>query len=381
MRPVIAALVVGSTLWVPTVRARAVWGTEGTPAAGAGVHEPATSVSAVPADTPYKPTPRERREAERLVGRYRRAKNDLDKKAQVIQEAMAGGPYVLSAVFQVLGQELYPQLEKYRARFAEQAARIGKRQLGSADLEEIARLRAAVLELSKRPELTKQMILQVADPAVARLAEIFLVNRFEVLAASPQLQAERQRLLAMGGLWELCVAYFQRTAPAEAEATSKPVQFEQYLQGEEELAVGLAVPMDATTREVLAANGRLAAQLDPQEARAILALNLTRNLLGLPPLAIDPRLCAAARDHSRDMERLKFFSHESPVEGKKTPWDRAKRFGTSASAENIFAGTPDGHAAHLGWFHSPGHHKNMMGSHKRVGVGRSGSYFTQIFGG
>ena len=47
------------------------------------------------------------------------------------------------------------------------------------------------------------------------------------------------------------------------------------------------------------------------------------------------------------MEKLKFFAHESPVEGKKTMVDRAKRMGTTASAENIAMGQPDGEAANL----------------------------------
>jgi len=333
-----------------------------------------------PASAAYKPSNRERRDAERLVARFRRAKTDLAKKAQVVQEAATCGPYVVQAVFQALGQELYPQLERYRARFQQQASTIGKRQVGTANLDEIARLRAAVLSLSKAGNLTKEMLVQQADPAVNRLAEIFLVGRVEVLARSTQLQAERQRLQALGVLWQQCAAYLSQTLPPEARASDEPPRFNTYLDGEEELAVGLAVPMDPLTRQILAANARLAAQLDPEEARAVLALNLTRNLLGLAPLAIDPKLCAAARDHSKDMDTLKFFAHGSTVEGKGTPWDRAKRFGTTASAENIFAGVPDGRSAHLAWFHSPGHHKNQMADHKRVGVGRSGTYSTEMFG-
>jgi uncharacterized protein YkwD len=69
------------------------------------------------------------------------------------------------------------------------------------------------------------------------------------------------------------------------------------------------------------------------------------------------------------------------VPGKKSFTDRAKLFGTSASAENIAAGYHDGKAANQGWFHSPGHHKNMLGKHKRVGMGQSGAHYTEMFGG
>ena len=140
--------------------------------------------------------------------------------------------------------------------------------------------------------------------------------------------------------------------------------------------------MDPRTRQILAVNSQLATQLQPEEGRAVLALNLTRNLLGLSAVAIDLKLCEAARDHSADMKRLKFFAHESPVEGKKTPWDRAKRFGTTASSENIAMGYHDGKAVNMGWFHSPGHHKNMLGkSHTRVGMGQAGTHYTELFGG
>ena len=74
------------------------------------------------------------------------------------------------------------------------------------------------------------------------------------------------------------------------------------------------------------------------------------------------------------------FAHESPVEGKRTPWDRAARFGTSASGENIAGGQTTGAGANLGWWYSPGHHKNMLGGFGRVGLGRSGELWTQMFG-
>jgi len=174
--------------------------------------------------------------------------------------------------------------------------------------------------------------------------------------------------------------YLYNEMPKSDNKPKEPPNFEKYLEGEEELAVGMAAPMDARTRAVLGANARLAPRLEPEEARAVLSLNLIRNLLGLPPQVIDLRLCAAARDHSKDMRIEKFFSHESPLPNKKTPWDRAKLFGTQAGAENIYHGTHDGRVAIQAWFHSPGHHKNMLSDSPRVGVGRSGGYFTQMFG-
>jgi len=106
-----------------------------------------------------------------------------------------------------------------------------------------------------------------------------------------------------------------------------------------------------------------------------------RVLLGLNPLKIDPGLCSAARDHSTDMVKQKFFSHESPVAGKRTFQDRARKFGSAANGENIAEGQPTGAAVNQDWFHSPAHHLNMMNRHwSRVGVGRFEKTWTEMFG-
>jgi len=113
----------------------------------------------------------------------------------------------------------------------------------------------------------------------------------------------------------------------------------------------------------------------------IAELNRIRMRLGLGVLAIDVKLCAAARDHSADMLALGFFAHESPVPGKRTPGERAARFGTSAGAENIAFGQASGSEAITAWWYSPGHHRNLLSGAARVGLGRAGHHWTQMFGG
>lgn len=324
-------------------------------------------------------TRQQRREISRLEGRFRRARGDLQDQAEVIREALATGPHAVVAVFDLFSRHMQPELERYRGMFYKQAQVLSARRTGTVDLEEVARLRQGVLSLQEQPGFSKEMIISRGDPAMQQLAAAFVVGRREVLVDSRRLQEQRQQLMAAGLLWEQLAKVLYQMTPPENRQTSPP-SFQQYLEGEEELAVGMAIPMSAQTRKILSANARLSSQLDPEESRAILALNLTRNLLGLNALLIDMKLVAAGRDHSADMRRLEFFDHESPVPGKKTPWDRARNFGTEASGENIAAGYPDGRAVNLGWFHSPGHHTNMLGKHRRVGVGRSGTYYTQMFG-
>jgi uncharacterized protein YkwD len=343
----------------------------------AGAGGPA-AVAQVPAKTPT--TPEEQRETAKLLGQFRLAKKDPAKRAEVVAQAVKAGPICAAAMYAAIGKEMQPLLARYSGKFCQQAAAVAKKKIGSVNLEEVARLRQAVLDLQKQPELTKEMIVKTGDPAMKQLEAVFVVDRAAVFDDSPGLQTERDQLQELGKFWEQCAVALYEQLPNDENKPKEAPSFEKYMEGEESLAAGLAAPMSPQTRLVLAANSRLAQKLEPEEARAALALNLTRNLLGLNALTIDLKLCAAARDHSSDMQRLKFFAHESPVPGKKTPWDRAKNFGTTASGENIMMGVRDGKAANLGWFHSPGHHKNMLGNHNRVGMGLTGAHFTELLG-
>jgi len=326
-------------------------------------------------------TPDERAKVNKLLQEYRTAGNDLEKKQGICQKALEIGPGAAPLVVAAVERDLQPQLRRYCAKFQAQAATAAKQKIGRVDFNKVVQLRRAVLDLQKLgDDFTHQLIVEKIDPAVAKLRAVFTLDRSEVLDKWPDLQADRKKLEGLGRLWETCRIQLPSPEHADKEK-SAPVTFDDYLQGEEELAASMAIPQDPRTRAVLAMNARLADKIDPEEARAILELNLVRNLLGLPVLAIDLKLCAAARDHSTDMEKLKFFSHESPVSGKKSFTDRAKNFGTTAGGENIFAGSSSGKGAHEAWFHSPGHHRNQMGNSLRVGVGRCGTHFTQMFGG
>ncbi|MBU6327472.1 MAG: CAP domain-containing protein [Verrucomicrobia bacterium] len=141
--------------------------------------------------------------------------------------------------------------------------------------------------------------------------------------------------------------------------------------------------IDRNGKKILANNAKIAEKnnIPAAEVKGIEECNLWRLLVGLNACAIDPKLCAAARDHSKDMATKGFFAHESPVPGKKSPWDRAAKFDTSASGENIFMGSQDPHGANTGWFFSPGHHKNMFSAEQqRIGLGQHGNHWTQMFG-
>lgn len=374
----------------------------------------ALGLEAEAADVNGKLSPTQRGRVQQLLIDFRRAAGNPQRLETIGNKLVQiGGPAVSQMLVEV-NKQLQPQLQRYGQEFQEQARAV-QASRGGANTAEVERLRAQVLALKEMPNLTKDMIVQQGDPAMAKLTEMLVVQPQMVLEKSTKLREERSKLLAIGRQWERAQQYLiaglqQReskdkekrgnqppganrqagganqaganAAPADAAETAPPPppNFAKYLEGEEELATKMVMPMDDKAREVLAANAKLIGKIETEEARAILACNLMRQLLGLNVLKIDLKLCDAARDHSKDMATLNFFAHESPVPGKTTPWDRAKNFNTTASAENIAFGMADGNAANLGWFHSPGHHKNMLGSHERIGLGVHNSRYTEMFG-
>lgn len=332
---------------------------------------------------PAELTPAQLRQSRRLLGTFRKSRRDPQQRAAAAATLLEWGPAGANLLLSVVEEELRPKLERYRAAFSSAAAEMIA---GSpAQPAELAMLRQRIRQVSQLPELTEQIIREQSEPAVNRLAQLLLVDRAKVVQRSPKLLEQRAAMAELGSYWEQCQRLLAGTEVAADGATEGPiaapaVSFEGYLTGEEELAVQLAMPMSDGDRAVLQANARLVGGLDSEEARGILALNLLRMMSGLNPLAIDPALCQTARDHSHDMRTISFFSHTSPVPGKESFVDRAARFNAKASAENIARGPVEGMASLKMWYFSPGHHKNLLGDARRIGLGRSGTYWTQLFG-
>ena len=124
---------------------------------------------------------------------------------------------------------------------------------------------------------------------------------------------------------------------------------------------------------------------DPEAEQEMLRLlNDERTSRGLTALVLDPRLVPVARQHSEEMFRLKYFGHQSPVDG--SPFDRlasAKITYTRAGENLAYAHSVA--VAHRGLMDSPGHRENILRPEfVRVGIGviSAGSYgrmFTQLF--
>ena len=121
---------------------------------------------------------------------------------------------------------------------------------------------------------------------------------------------------------------------------------------------------------------------DEEEIACMRATNDYRRMMGAKILEYDERLVRAARKHSQEMKELGYFAHDSPVAENKSPGLRCAHEGyPGAGAENIAGAGPHGVAAFDGWYHSSGHHRNMLGGHSQIGVGGCDGLWTQDFGG
>jgi uncharacterized protein YkwD len=106
-------------------------------------------------------------------------------------------------------------------------------------------------------------------------------------------------------------------------------------------------------------------------------LNAQRRAHGLRPLRLNRRLGRAARRHTRDMVRRRYFSHTSRSGASFV--DRIRRTGYLRSAhswvlgENIAWGAgswASARAVMRAWMHSAGHRRNILtGRYRQVGIG------------
>lgn len=279
---------------------------------------------------------------------------------------------------------------------------IEKRLTGAVE-REVDQLRSVVLRHARNAALTKATIQNESDPAVERLNEILTIDVHSVWTAEPELREQWEALLDARDREFLLLenwraAYDAIMAnPSGGERVAKrlsepqaPTYDADGLMDEADRLAQLATPMSQGDRRVFDANWLMPVtdeELPPEgqvrleEKLGVRFLNLRRVLLGLSAQSHDIKLSLACRGHSKDMAEHDFFSHDSPLKGKETPWARAGLAGTSASSENIARGASEGSGAILQWWYSPGHHRNMMGGGSRTGLGQFGNHWTQLFGG
>jgi len=114
-------------------------------------------------------------------------------------------------------------------------------------------------------------------------------------------------------------------------------------------------------------------------------LNDYRIMLGLRSLVFDKRLLASSRAHAKYMESIKTMGHDFKGEpAGETPAKRmknAKYPKKYIGGENVCFGYPGGKASFKAFLSSPVHHENLLTpAYTAIGMGKSGTYWTQNFG-
>jgi uncharacterized protein YkwD len=143
------------------------------------------------------------------------------------------------------------------------------------------------------------------------------------------------------------------------------------------LATAVAAPAGARSERQARAAGptRVASAMRALESRVLVDLNRVRAEHGLAPLRSSSRLSAAAAQHSREMARVGYFSHDSADGG--AFWRRIARFYSSSGyrswsvGENLLWSSPDVDAENAVkmWMASPEHRANILNrSWREVGL-------------
>ena len=123
------------------------------------------------------------------------------------------------------------------------------------------------------------------------------------------------------------------------------------------LAAAVVVALSALASP-LRAERRSSATFD---ARQIVALtNESRRQAGLPPVAVDERLTAAAKAKLFDMLKQDYFAHRTP-DGRQ-PWAfmQAAGYRFQVAAENLARGYDDEPELQEAWMKSRGHRANIL---------------------
>lgn len=165
------------------------------------------------------------------------------------------------------------------------------------------------------------------------------------------------------------------------------------------LLIALLISVPAARAQAPCADAKLGptGQNGDQIAEAILCLlNQERESRGLRPVADEGRLLKAAKRHSSDMVRRRYFDHRSPDGGTMIDRARAARYASRDRSwrvvENLAWGSGSyGSARHVvtNWMKSAPHRRNVLDAdlrHAGVGVadgtpeGRRGATITLLLG-
>ena len=329
-----------------------------------------------------------------LLRQFRNQNAEWDVRDAAARELLGAGPEGALPLAKAATTEFAQRHKKwvkteaaYLRAFESAATKAGVARSHKASAEEVASKRAELLKYSRSRGLSKVQVHEKCDPALRALEDLLEVSAEDVLERGSKIKEQRGELLdeAMDLEWLAEICGYGRSLISREEAEKiAPVEFDsgvyKRIREHEGLMMLSGVASSAADKGALAFNYALSTEIEAEEFKGLYELNRIRILAGMGALKIDVKLCNAGRGHSKDMVEHGFFDHTSPLPGKTSPGDRSRLAGTSGGAENIAAGQENGEGAIRAWWYSPGHHRNMMGGHARVGLGRHQDHWTQVFG-
>lgn len=125
------------------------------------------------------------------------------------------------------------------------------------------------------------------------------------------------------------------------------------------LAVAATVPVEVQRTQVAVAAPAAPTELSP--ARFLIETNAARTEQGLPSLALNETLNAAAARKAADMVAAGYWDHFRPSDNK-APWDFMKESGYdySVAGENLARGFKTAAGITAAWMASPTHRANLL---------------------
>jgi hypothetical protein len=327
-------------------------------------------------------SPDEEKEVAALLEKFRgpAALQDRQRAADRLLEIGGPAPRRLLPAIQDVAT---PIIQDYGREYLAPARAAYLAKVQAAGLKKIQALRRRVLAM--RSSLSRRALETEGDAALRELHTALWLTPQEVCAQSGDLRQRRETVLALDATRRRCEGYYERPV---VPRPGRPPPWRpdrgglaELLGREEQWVALLALSENDRDVMVLEENRKAEASLAPAEVLGIREANRVRLLLGVGALATDLKLCQAARDHTADMARLNFVSHESPLPGKRLPWDRAARFGATCQSENTSYGGWSAAAIVRRWFISPQHHVNLLNrEYYRCGFGNTGQYWVIMFG-
>ena len=238
------------------------------------------------------------KEARQQITRYRMARKPAQRAAAIVN-LVALGDEGKTAAKELFEKEL--KLAEPAVRAAQQPTKF------DAPLE---KLRKVLAGLREDPNLTKDQLKNVGLPTLEELTAVY----GQWTRATAGRTAKAGRVVAQLNEMVAVLKALQDKWPLDA-----PIPVNDYLNQSRGQLDKLSGKDDEEAKKVLAENRARAAKFPADLRSGMDEVNAVRIVCGLRPLLYDEKLCAAAIEHSTDMETHNYFSHEAPRRKKRRP--------------------------------------------------------------